>query len=448
MKVEPREFIERRFLAAFTLEDAGPSLDDLRRLPLEAFSDPACRKAWSEMRELSTCRLELLTPQTMRLLGAVDAGLGLHWRRDGGRIFGEWLTEVGLDKADRVVAALPRALGTESRRLLLERLNATAIFADKPPPEVKPRLLLAGKEVATPGNLVSIVAKAKSGKTAGVGAIISAVVAGAKGNTAADTLGFTSPDPAGAVVVFDTEQCPADAHGCLARVLKRANVREQPDWLRIYAVAGWQAGEMRAAIRPALDDAKRAQGGIHTMVLDGVADFVADVNDPRESNGFVQELHAIALEFACVVICVIHSNEGQKAGDDGRGHLGKQLCRKSESNLLFKKVGEVTTITSEKQRRAPITLQDGVAFRWSDEDGRHVTCAAPMKEADAKKKAALADLAEEAFGEIRQLRRTELITRLGDLTDRKGNTLDRRIEAMLNLGVIRKCGYGIYERVV
>jgi hypothetical protein len=88
----------------------------------------------------------------------------------------------------------------------------------------------------------------------------------------------------------------------------------------------------------------------------------------------------------CPAICVIHSNEGEKAGNDSRGHLGKQLIRKAESNLLLKKNGEVTTITSDRQRQAPITEADGVAFEWSDEQQRHVTCASSSASTKAGRK--------------------------------------------------------------
>ncbi len=120
--------------------------------------------------------------------------------------------------------------------------------------------------------------------------------------------------------------------------------------------------------------ATRDHKGIFAIILDGVADFVNSVNDEAESNQFVTWLRELTVTHNCPAICVIHSNEGDKAGLDSRGHLGKQLIRKAESNLLLKKTGEITTITSDKQRKAPITEADQVAFQWSETEQRHVSC--------------------------------------------------------------------------
>jgi hypothetical protein len=144
---------------------------------------------------------------------------------------------------------------------------------------------------------------------------------------------------------------------------------------------------------------------------------------------------------------VIHSNEGLKSGDDGRGHLGKQLTRKAESNLLLKKEGETTAITSEKQRKAPITAADGVAFKWSDEEGRHISCGIPIAVKEEAKIADLRDLANEVFATESGLRWAELNRRIADARNLKGNTPDRRIKEMRRLGVIKQSSFGLYERV-
>lgn len=242
------------------------------------------------------------------------------------------------------------------------------------PAEPTVRLFLAGKPIATPGNLVTLISRAKTGKTATIGGVIAAIIGAHYDRHDIDTFGFTAPHTTEAVVLIDTEQSPFDAFTCHQRAFARANQEADISWLCHYAMVGCNAAKLRATLPAILAKASQDHKAVFTVILDGVADYVNSVNDEAECNEFIAWLRALAVQYNCPIICVIHSNEAVKAGDDGRGHLGKQLTRKAESNLLLKKVDNVTTITSEKQRKAPITEADGIAFQWSDELQRHVSC--------------------------------------------------------------------------
>ena len=258
-------------------------------------------------------------------------------------------------------------------------LSERRVRASAPPPEPQTRLLLAGKPICTPGNITTLISRAKTGKTATLGAATAAVITAAAGTGALkpDNLGFTATNPEGhAVIVIDTEQSPYDAYTCYKRSLDRAGAADDPKWLYHYSLVGLSPTLLKTALDEAITVAKKECGAVFILILDGVADFVESVNDEAECNGFVNWLRERTVNHDCPAICVIHSNEGVKTGDDGRGHLGKQLTRKAESNLLLRKTDEITTITSEKQRKAPITEADGIAFRWSEADQRHISCAA------------------------------------------------------------------------
>lgn len=252
------------------------------------------------------------------------------------------------------------------------------------PAEPVTRLFLNGKPVCTPANLTTIISRAKTGKTTALGAAVAAILGAHYDRHDLDTFKFSAPHTDEAVILIDTEQSPYDAWTCHHRTLQRAGDPVDPEWLHHYALVGLGAKQLRDSLTSILARATTAHKGIFTIILDGVADFVTSVNDEAETNEFVAWLQGLAVAHNTPIICVIHSNEGVKNGDDGRGHLGKQLTRKAESNLLLKKVGEITTITSEKQRKAPITEQDGVAFRWDDEYQRHVSCEPEEEEARPK----------------------------------------------------------------
>lgn len=254
-------------------------------------------------------------------------------------------------------------------------LDSRRVRFTTPPAEPVTRLFLAGKPVATPGNLVTVIAKSKTGKTASLGAAVAAILGAHYDRHDLDTFKFTAPHTSEAVVLIDTEQSPYDAWTCHSRMMARAGQPTEPEWLHHYAMVGDSSQDLRNSLPVALDRGRTLHKGVFCVILDGVADFVASVNNEAECNDFIAFLRKLAVEYNCPIICVIHSNEGVKTGDDGRGHLGKQLTRKAESNLLLKKVGEVTTITSEKQRKAPITEADQVAFQWSEEHQRHMSCA-------------------------------------------------------------------------
>lgn len=257
------------------------------------------------------------------------------------------------------------------------RLTGRRVSATNPPKEPVTRLFLAGKPIATPGNHTTIVSRAKTGKTATLGAATAAIITAATktGSLKPDNLGFTAANPEGhAVIVIDTEQSPFDAYTCYKRALDRAGEKDDPKWLYHYTLVGMAPEDLKAATDEAIKLAAEECGAVFILILDGVADFVNSVNDEAECNGVERWVRERTVVHNCPIICVIHSNEGVKTGDDGRGHLGKQLTRKAESNLLLKKVNDITTITSDKQRKAPITEADGISFRWSDADQRHVSC--------------------------------------------------------------------------
>ena len=251
---------------------------------------------------------------------------------------------------------------------LLEKLNARQYSQEKPPDEPTPRYYLGGVSVSTPGNLTAISSPVKTGKSAAVGGMIASTAA----EPESDCLNWKSENQASlAVVHLDTEQAPFDSWQLIDRARRRGGLKTAPAWWRSYCVTGFSVREIRESIRLALDQSAQQFGGVHSLILDGVADCVADVNDPGESNDFVAELHALAIKYLCPVVGVIHLNPGS---EKTRGHLGSQLERKAETNLRLEMDGNgITSIWSDKNRRAPIPKKTAPKFAWSDEHKMHVS---------------------------------------------------------------------------
>ncbi len=267
-------------------------------------------------------------------------------------------------------------------------LRARSFDGTRVPPPIRPIYELGGVIISTPGNLTAITAQAKVGKSALVSALTASAMSAPESD--ADNLSAVGYNAAGkALLYFDTEQSPDDFWHAVNRAKRRAKLEAVPIWLQAFTVADLPAQIARKAIAVAMADAAEQFGGIHSVIIDGVADLVLDVNDAEECNGIVAELHSQAIRYDTAILTVIHKNPGS---DKVRGHLGSQIERKAETNLSLEKDGDVTVVWSSKQRRAPINRETGPRFRWDDSERMHVT--ASNENRPAAKVVELLDLAE------------------------------------------------------
>ncbi len=280
------------------------------------------------------------------------------------------------------------------------------------PPSLRPIYKLGECIIATPGNLVSIASAVKTGKSAFVGGMAASAITT---NDEADTLGVKSSNPDGRIVFwFDSEQSPDDFWHCVHRAIERAGLREPPQWLHAYCLTGLQYAAAWECVQEGFAQASDAHVGIHSVLLDGIADFVKDPNDAGECNAFIAELHNLAIAHDCPIVGVIHFNPGS---DKTRGHLGSQFERKAETNLRLDKEDEVTEIWSEKQRRAPIPKGTGPCFCWDDDKMMHVSVANPSEaRAEAKAESKLVAMRQEAEVVFAQgkgsFRHTDLVSKI------------------------------------
>lgn len=309
-------------------------------------------------------------------------------------------------------------------------LKARAFDPNKVPPPVRPVFTLGGIVICTPGNLTAITAQAKVGKSALVSAMTAAAMRPPEAE--ADCLTAEGYNAHGkALLYIDTEQSPDDFWHAVNRAKRRARVEKLPEWVRAHTIADLPAQIGRKALAIAMADYAELHGGVHSVIIDGVADLVLDVNDAEECNGFVAELHSLAIRYDCSIICVIHKNPGS---DKTRGHLGSQIERKAETNLSMDKEDQVTVVWSEKQRRAPIEKKTGPRFRWDDELKMHVT-ASREENRPAAKVIELLDLAESVLKPGDSMTWKELVSALQEARstpDKKPvqSTVDRWILAM------------------
>lgn len=348
------------------------------------------------------------------------------------------------ESAQETIAAVRKDIDEvlTSSNSLAERLAERLFSPVATIPKPEPRYWLEGIPICTAGNLTTISAPAKAGKSAVTGAMLASVFAVDN----ADCLGFKSANPhAHAVLHLDTEQSRFDHQDGVWRIIRRAQIEAAPSWLLSYCLTGLSAVEIRAAISTLIKDSAEKYGGMHSVVIDGVADSANDVNDPAEAGAIVAELQNLAIEFNCPVIGIIHVNPGSDFKT--RGHLGSQLERKSETNLRLEKDDGVTVVFADKNRRAPIPKKTGPKFSWNDEakmHSTHKTWRSAKQEAD---KLRLAAHAKTVFvtanaPAIPYSRLTELLTMEAHCSV---STAKRNVAQMMKLEIITKNTGGLYS---
>lgn len=372
----PEVFSDERwrviYRAAYALNEAGAVVnrfsitDELQRTGVPRSFEELFPLGWQTWPSAVDSSIALCSPAVLDDCFAAVAECALRRRAaEIGKGLAEGVVSVA-EAADRI-REVKEAASSGSLDAMLAGL---AFDPEKPPPPRRRVYELACKIVATSGNLMAISGKAKSAKSAACSALIAAAT-GRDG----DTLSFASINENGhALVHVDTEQSDADHHLLVAGALTRVNLAERPPWLFSYRMAVVPVARRFDLLEHAVRRARRLCKGVHSVIIDGVADLVQDPNDPAEAFAAVERLHQMAIEYDTVVVTVIHVNPSAENGKT-RGHLGSQLERKAESNLCVEKDEEgISTIYSLNSRHAHIPKQDGPRYQWDDALGLHMTC--------------------------------------------------------------------------
>jgi len=73
---------------------------------------------------------------------------------------------------------------------------------------------------------------------------------------------------------------------------------------------------------------------IGLVIIDGIRDLIADINNATESVEIVGLLMKLSYEHNCHICCVLHQNKGDERA---RGHLGTELVNKAETIISVTK---------------------------------------------------------------------------------------------------------------
>lgn len=306
------------------------------------------------------------------------------------------IAAMALLQAPEDSTATPVSLAVNSAALRpFESLRITDKTAVKPP---VPIITIGGEIISTPGNITTISGPSKSGKSA----LTSPIIAGAispDGNMLDpfEELFIKPNEKEWAVIQIDTEQAKHKQQQNLKGILCRAGLKECPPYLLSYNFRSVDLEQYRSVTEAIFKAAHSDFGGIHLAVVDGIADYIDNVNNAQQSNSIVKFFESLAITYSTAIIFIVHTNPGS---DKERGHLGSQCQRKSESVLTIKNSGNVSYIIPKLLRMAGKGDVPQIQYRYDDTKGYHVSCGFRSQEEGNKteeRRAQLLQIAEPVF---------------------------------------------------
>lgn len=203
----------------------------------------------------------------------------------------------------------------------LKALESRRIRPDTPLPEVDFLFRLHGKPCFARGELVGLSGKAKSGKTF----VCSILMALGFRN---QVLSVERIEPRRLHVLwYDTEQSEESTQDILRnRVIPLTGIPEDQFPMTQFDIFNVR-GEAWSDRLPLLETAVR-HFCPDLVVLDGIRDLVADINDGVVAQDVVERLMHLASDSHCCIVCVLHQNKSQE-DRNLRGWIGTELKNKA-----------------------------------------------------------------------------------------------------------------------
>ena len=272
------------------------------------------------------------------------------------------------------------ALSDDER--LLERLRITQ---DKELPPMRFLFRIFGKPCFPRGELVAVTGKAKSGKTLFNSLLMACCIRGERclwydteqseqstqdilknrllpmsrlpGSDIPISLEKTAEED---TLAAEETACPPP-EALMLQHLDVFNVRclKYEERLRLFITAVQK-------YRPAL------------VVLDGVRDLLADINDGVRAQEVVEQLMKLAQQTGCCLVCVLHQNKGAE-DRNLRGWIGTELMNKAFEVYACEKVKPENIFVVEQTHTRKYDLGEMLFFRMDEATALPVACAAPTR---------------------------------------------------------------------
>ena len=326
-------------------------------------------------------------------------------------------------------------------------LQSCEIDYENPPDASKSIVAVNGVPLGTQDNLLCITGGEGTGKSNYVAAILTGTL-GTERLPAERTLGLEiTPNPNGlAVLHYDTEQSEAQLHKNLGKTLQRASLKNVPKFYHSLYLASLSRKDRLKLIRESMDLFYHKHGGIHLVVIDGIADLIRSANDETESIAIVDELYRLAGIYNTCIICVLHFVPN---GIKLRGHIGSELQRKAAGILSIEKDDnpEYSVVKALKVRDGSPLDVPMMLFGWDKAEDMHVYRGEKSKEDKEKRKTdELIAVVKEAFRNSFKLTYQELCEVLMSEMEIKDRTAKKYIAYMKEQRILEQDNNGNYQK--
>lgn len=324
-------------------------------------------------------------------------------------------------------------------------LESCELDYDNPPDPSKIIVGVNDVPIGTCDNLLCITGGEGVGKSHYVAAIISGTLVSLP-LEADRTLGLSiSPNKSGkAVLLFDTEQSEAQLYKNVTKTLKRANIREKPDFYHPIFLTAMSRKERLQLIKDSMDMFFYRHKGIQLVVIDGIADLIRSANDETESIAVVDELYRLAGIYNTCIVCVLHFVPN---GIKLRGHIGSELQRKASGILSIEKEEnqDCSVVKALKVRDGSPLDIPLMTFKWDKKEDMFMYSGEKSKEdKDKWKKDELITVSRQIFHGHDKLTYSELVVFLKEEMDIKDRTAKKYIAHMKELGIVTQDVFNNY----
>ena len=326
-------------------------------------------------------------------------------------------------------------------------LQSCEIDYDNPPDASKSVVAVNGVPLGTQDNLFCITGGEGTGKSNYIAAILAGTL-GSERLLAEQTLGLeVTANPKGlAVLHYDTEQSEAQLYKNLEKTLRRASIKSVPEFYHSLYLASLSRKDRLKIIRESMDLFHHRHGGVHLVVIDGIADLIRSANDETESIAIVDELYRLAGIYNTCIICVLHFVPN---GIKLRGHIGSELQRKAAGILSIEKDDnpEYSVVKALKVRDGSPLDVPIMLFGWDKEADMHVYRGEKSKEDKEKRKTdELIGVVKEAFRSSFKLTYQELCEVLMREMEIKDRTAKKYIAYMKEQRILAQDSNSNYQK--
>lgn len=263
-------------------------------------------------------------------------------------------------------------------------LEEQRITCDKELPPIEFLFRVSGKPCFPRGEVVMVTGKAKSGKTLFLSMLMACCVRDEvlfvqRPFDEIDGCWVSQPVKC---LWFDTEQSDRSTQEILMCRMKKLieapgqmTCHNQP-WERYFDIFNVRRLHYEERLRLFEKAVRKFEPAL--VILDGVRDLLADINDGIKAQDIVERLMKLAQETNSCIVCVLHQNKSSEDRNP-RGWIGTELMHKAFEVYSCEKVKPENIFVVEQTLTRKYDLDRLLFFRMDSETELPVVCDAPTR---------------------------------------------------------------------